>query len=949
MKDCFNVEFSEGRSELIKAPKELNGAYVIPEGVTIICTSAFDGCASLNKLTIPRSLKTVEKNAFSGCKALTSLFYDGDMLSWLGISWKSWIECGHRLFFKNGVDYQQITCAEIPESVVELPALCFYYCKDLKRVIFHDGITSIGASAFNKSDLSGEIELPNSLEKLGNYVFLSCKHLNSIFIPDSVKAIGNGCFAYCDNLSKIIVDDENSMFTGNPQRNAIFDKFQTKLIACAPVGEGFLLLSKTCQSIADLTFGGCKLSRVFLRNVSTPVTGFQSCKSLFFVPAGTKPHYIKMGFPEGQITEECDPEKLSKKKEFSIIDENPYRTLGAYANDSARTISANATRIKRYSDVGKAITFPIDGVLSTEVKRSVDSVEDALASINLPLDKVKNALFWLGKPEDDNDALLQHILKQEWKEISSEYTNDSSKYPNGLNRALAKYFKGNKPFFITSFLRCVHSDAFRDGFLREIVDDASIISKEDFQQTAINCLLEECDSKQLYALLRAYDEFSDDALYVKNRIVGEFTSAIYTEIQRAKKVDEDKSESNLSVARALIDKTREPLARISEFLGESDTQYVVIADALAKQILQSGINYFNSSSDKGAAFNAFEIQSYATDIAKGKLVKERCEENLSILKKILSSLPPKGLLELDERIREFIESYEDDYMISRSMFMYGVDNAINGFASLIGEIDCYRKTVTTEKERQNVDLYQAHLSTRFIESVLAPLIDSVNERMKMKSIFDDDMYGYGGLSGMGHLINSKEMFLGSAKDIMSLLASLPMEEEYRKKRFEPNMNTLCKMYVSYGGYVTSSEKKADRRTEDELFSECSRSVKNCHYYLERHPKGKYREEVYSLIDEFDWLDCNSIDKYKYYAQIHKNGKHIAEAQAKIDSYNQMDKAAWENCSDIKSLEKYIADYPKGAFVTQAKEEIKKKEERLTTFKVIGGIVIGAIVILLISL
>ena len=68
------ILFSKDLTCILKLPerKKLK-EYTIPNSVTTIEDSAFDGCSSLQSIDIPNSVTTIENGAFSGCSSLQSI------------------------------------------------------------------------------------------------------------------------------------------------------------------------------------------------------------------------------------------------------------------------------------------------------------------------------------------------------------------------------------------------------------------------------------------------------------------------------------------------------------------------------------------------------------------------------------------------------------------------------------------------------------------------------------------------------------------------------------------------------------------------------------------------------------------------------------------------------------------------------------------------------------
>ena len=66
-----------------------------------------------------------------------------------------------------------------------------------------NSLTRIGTYVFGGCSGLTELTLPNSVKSIGKYAFSGCSGLTELTLPNSVTSIGGYAFAYCSGLSKI--------------------------------------------------------------------------------------------------------------------------------------------------------------------------------------------------------------------------------------------------------------------------------------------------------------------------------------------------------------------------------------------------------------------------------------------------------------------------------------------------------------------------------------------------------------------------------------------------------------------------------------------------------------------------------------------------------------------------------------------------------------------------
>ena len=98
---------------------------------------------------------------------------------------------------------RNVTIVRFHPSVAEVEEEAFMNCKQLRVVIFNDGLKKIGTCAFWYCTSLSSITLPSTVTEIGSNAFHYCNNLREVIFKEGLQEIRFGAFRYCKSLESV--------------------------------------------------------------------------------------------------------------------------------------------------------------------------------------------------------------------------------------------------------------------------------------------------------------------------------------------------------------------------------------------------------------------------------------------------------------------------------------------------------------------------------------------------------------------------------------------------------------------------------------------------------------------------------------------------------------------------------------------------------------------------
>lgn len=162
---------------------------------------------------------------------------------------------------------EKITAVTIENGVTYVGAYAFDHCKKLTQITIHAQLDSIGKGAFRDCEGLTSIEIPKTVTSIGASAFSRCKGLSNIEIPETVVSIGGAAFNGCTGLTSIKIPatvtsiEEYTFNECSNLKNIEIPQGVVSIGECAFSECGILKsieIPQNVTSIGENAFFGCK-------------------------------------------------------------------------------------------------------------------------------------------------------------------------------------------------------------------------------------------------------------------------------------------------------------------------------------------------------------------------------------------------------------------------------------------------------------------------------------------------------------------------------------------------------------------------------------------------------------------------------------------------------------------------------------------------------------------
>ena len=286
-----------------------SGDLVLPEGLTSIGESAFEGSMGLSGVHLPDSLRSIPSGAFRQC----GLYYAemSDNVESIGVNAFSnnlfltqvkltntaegaatnglpshLTELADGAFSSTYIGAEGASDLVVPGTVKHLGQGVFSGDRFITSITLGEGVDSIGYGAFAGCMGLTSFAMPDSVTSIEDQLFQDCEYLKEVTVSRNLAA-GDlaGTFSWCFSLEKVNVPDDAANYT--TLDGVVYGKDMSSLVYCPTAKKGTLEIPEGVTSISYDAFESSALDNVVFPNSLQTIDTNGFAKQLNVVDLGS--------------------------------------------------------------------------------------------------------------------------------------------------------------------------------------------------------------------------------------------------------------------------------------------------------------------------------------------------------------------------------------------------------------------------------------------------------------------------------------------------------------------------------------------------------------------------------------------------------------------------------------------------------------------------------------
>lgn len=181
----------------------------LPEGLTAIRKHAFSGCTALRSITLPASLQVIEDGAFDGCSALAEVNF---LNRWTVVGKTAFSGCPFQYQPPEADGEESLFTYEISTTGRNKGATVTGYLGTdekirIPQMLGGTLVVAIGKEAFKGNQYLTEVDMPDTVTKIGGFAFQDCISLKRVHLPAALEKIVITTFKGCIGLEELNIPD----------------------------------------------------------------------------------------------------------------------------------------------------------------------------------------------------------------------------------------------------------------------------------------------------------------------------------------------------------------------------------------------------------------------------------------------------------------------------------------------------------------------------------------------------------------------------------------------------------------------------------------------------------------------------------------------------------------------------------------------------------------------